>query len=94
MTQGLPSRPDVEAAAFRNGSRIRRTPVLTLASEDSGLAGNVVLKLEFLQHTGLVQGTRSLELRAVPSRRHPGRVRRIGRQPRGRRGLGSATCRV
>lgn len=48
----LPTRPDVEAAAFRNGSRIRRTPVLTLAPDDSGLAGNVVLKLEFLQHTG------------------------------------------
>ena len=48
----FPTRPDVEAAAFRAGSRIRRTPVLTLAPEDSGLAGNVVLKLEFLQHTG------------------------------------------
>jgi threonine dehydratase len=52
MTHALPTRADVEAAAFRNGSRIRRTPVLTLAPADSGLTGNVVLKLEFLQHTG------------------------------------------
>lgn len=47
-----PSRPDLEAAAYRNGSRIRRTPVLTLSPTDTGLASNVTLKLEFLQHTG------------------------------------------
>jgi threonine dehydratase len=47
-----PRRPDVEAAAFRIGSGIRRTPVLTLSADETGLAGHVVLKLELLQHTG------------------------------------------
>jgi len=47
-----PSRPDLEAAAYRNGSRIRRTPVLTLGAADTGLPTSVTLKLEFLQHTG------------------------------------------
>lgn len=47
-----PRRPDIEAAAFRIGTGIRRTPVLTLAPDETGLAGNIVLKLELLQHTG------------------------------------------
>ena len=47
-----PRRPDIEAAAFRIGSGIRRTPVLTLSPDETGLPGNVVLKLELFQHTG------------------------------------------
>jgi threonine dehydratase len=52
MTVRRPRRPDIEAAAFRIGSAIRHTPMLTLMPADTGLAGNVVLKLELLQHTG------------------------------------------
>jgi threonine dehydratase len=52
MTADRPRRPDIEAAAFRLGSGVRRTPVLTLLPEDTGLDGNVVLKLELFQHTG------------------------------------------
>jgi threonine dehydratase len=51
-TPRRPRRPDIEAAAFRVGSGVRRTPVITLLPDDTGLAGNVVLKLELLQHTG------------------------------------------
>jgi threonine dehydratase len=47
-----PRRADIEAAAFRIGSGVRRTPVLTLLPDDTGLDGNVVLKLELFQHTG------------------------------------------
>jgi threonine dehydratase len=47
-----PRRADIEAAAFRIGSSIRRTPVLTLSPDETGLLGNVVLKLELFQHTG------------------------------------------
>jgi threonine dehydratase len=52
MTPQRPRRPDVEAAAFRIGSSIRRTPVVTLLPDETGLPGNVVLKLELLQHGG------------------------------------------
>jgi threonine dehydratase len=52
MTPLRPRRPDVEAAAFRIGSSIRRTPVVTLLPDETGLPGNVVLKLELLQHGG------------------------------------------
>jgi threonine dehydratase len=52
MTARRPRRPDIEAAAFRIGSGIRRTPVITLLPDDTGLRGNLVLKLELLQHTG------------------------------------------
>jgi threonine dehydratase len=47
-----PRRPDIEAAAFRLGSGVRRTPVMTLQPDDTGLRGTVVLKLELFQHTG------------------------------------------
>jgi threonine dehydratase len=47
-----PRRPDIETAAFRIGSGVRRTPVMTLIPDDTGLAGNVVVKLELFQHTG------------------------------------------
>jgi threonine dehydratase len=52
MMARRPRRPDIEAAAFRVGSGVRRTPVLTLLPDDTGLRGNVVLKLELFQHTG------------------------------------------
>src|SRR4051794_6555006 len=52
LSDRRPRRPDIEAAAFRIGSAIRRTPVMTLMPDDTGLAGNVVLKLELFQHTG------------------------------------------
>lgn len=47
-----PRRPDIEEAAFRIGSGVRRTPVLTLSPDETGLAFIVVLKLELLQHSG------------------------------------------
>jgi threonine dehydratase len=52
MAPRRPRRPDIEAAAFRIGSGARLTPVLTLLPDDTGLRGNVVLKLELFQHTG------------------------------------------
>jgi threonine dehydratase len=48
----LPSRADVEAAAARLGSGVRRTPVLEIDGAELGVAGRVVLKLELTQHTG------------------------------------------
>lgn len=45
-------RADVEEAAFRLGGAVRRTPVMTLAPEETGLDGQVALKLELLQHSG------------------------------------------
>ena len=93
MTHELPTRPDIEAAAFRNGSRIRRTPVLTLAADDSGLAGNVVLKLEFLQHTGSFKARGALNSVLSVAGRYDGRLCRVGRQPRGRGGVGGAARR-
>jgi threonine dehydratase len=47
-----PSRDDIEAAAARIRSHVRRTPIVRLAGADLGLPGQVVLKLELLQATG------------------------------------------
>jgi len=47
-----PRRPDIEAAAFRLGDAIRRTPVITLRPEDTGCTVGIVVKLELLQHSG------------------------------------------
>lgn len=52
MSVRVPARPDIEAAAYRLGRAVRRTPVLTLAPGETGLAGEVVLKLELVQHSG------------------------------------------
>ena len=57
MTGAVPSRADVEQAAVRIGSGVRRTPVVGLDAAELGLpgsgpAGRLVLKLELLQHTG------------------------------------------
>jgi threonine dehydratase len=48
----LPRRADIEAAAFRIGRAVRRTPVLTLSAEETGLGADVAVKLELLQHSG------------------------------------------
>lgn len=92
MTTKVPSRSDIETAAFRNGSRIRRTPVLTLAAEDSGLSGNVVLKLEFLQHR-VLQGSGGAELRPLRGGGYVGCVRSLGRKSCGGSGMGRQTRR-
>ena len=47
-----PQRDDIEAAADRVGSRVRRTPVVALEPGALGLPGNLFLKLELLQHAG------------------------------------------
>jgi threonine dehydratase len=47
-----PTQPDIAAAAERIAPYVRRTPVLRLDAGDLGLDHAVVLKLEFLQHTG------------------------------------------
>ncbi|MBA2444773.1 MAG: serine/threonine dehydratase [Nocardioidaceae bacterium] len=52
MRAPRPRRADIEAAAFRLGGAIRRTPVITLAPEETGLDAHVALKLELLQHSG------------------------------------------
>lgn len=52
MTFPRPSRADVEAAAARVGAVIRRTPVLVLRPEDTGLDATVAVKLELMQHSG------------------------------------------
>ncbi|HEY7042823.1 MAG TPA: pyridoxal-phosphate dependent enzyme [Nocardioidaceae bacterium] len=52
MTPKVPSSADVEAAAFRLGSSIRRTPVLELDLREHGVESHVHLKLELTQHTG------------------------------------------
>src|SRR4029079_9617858 len=52
MTASVPVRADVEAAAFRIGAAIRRTPVVELDLRDHGIEADVRLKLELLQHTG------------------------------------------
>jgi threonine dehydratase len=52
MTVRRPRRPDIEAAAFRIGRGVRRTPVITLAPAETGLDCSVVLKLELTQHSG------------------------------------------
>lgn len=48
--QVLPA--DIERAATRIGSHVRTTPVLAVAGADFGLAHDVTLKLELLQHAG------------------------------------------
>jgi threonine dehydratase len=53
-----PARPtpvgpdEIDAAAERLGDRVRRTPVLGLASGNLGLSSPLTLKLELLQHSG------------------------------------------
>jgi threonine dehydratase len=48
----LPTSVDVEHAQARLAGHLRRTPVLALHGSELGVAGRVVLKLEYLQHTG------------------------------------------
>ena len=48
----VPTRADVEAAAYRLGAAIRRTPVLEVDLREHGVNADVVLKLELTQHTG------------------------------------------
>ncbi len=43
---------DIELAARRIGGHVRATPVLAVAAADLGLAHDVTLKLELLQHAG------------------------------------------
>ncbi len=52
MTPARPRRSDIEAAAYRIGSGVRRTPVITMAPAETGLPVELVLKLELLQHSG------------------------------------------
>lgn len=52
MDGALPTRLDVEHAQARLTGRVRRTPVLALDGSELGVAGRIVLKLEYLQHTG------------------------------------------
>jgi threonine dehydratase len=46
------TRQDVEEAAERVGSRVRRTPVVEVEAEALGTLAPALLKLELLQHTG------------------------------------------
>lgn len=48
----VPTRADVETAAFRLGAAVRRTPVLELDLRHHGIEVDVQLKLEHTQHTG------------------------------------------
>jgi threonine dehydratase len=49
----VPVRADVDRAAERVAPHVRRTPVLTVAGRDLGVdAGDLVLKLENVQHSG------------------------------------------
>jgi threonine dehydratase len=52
VAAALVTRPDIEAAAGRISSRVRRTPVIDLEAGALGVTGRVSLKLELLQHTG------------------------------------------
>ena len=45
-------RAAIEAAARRIAGHVRRTPVVDVESRGFGTAGEIVLKLECLQHTG------------------------------------------
>ncbi len=52
MSVQVPTRADIEAAAGRVSDGLRRTPVLVLDCEDTGLDARVALKLELTQHSG------------------------------------------
>ena len=53
MFHAMPNRTGITAAAALIGSHVRTTPVLEVAPGDFGLGcGQLVFKLEFLQHTG------------------------------------------
>jgi threonine dehydratase len=52
VTRLVPARSDVEAAAIRLQSLVRRTPVLSVHGSEIGVPGEVALKLELVQHTG------------------------------------------
>jgi threonine dehydratase len=65
----LPTSLDVEHAQARLAGRVRRTPVLALDGSELGVAGRVVLKLEYLQHTGTFKPRGALNAllsRAIP----------------------------
>ena len=49
---GVVSRKDIEAAASRINSRVRRTPVIQLEEAAFGIDAEIFLKLELFQHTG------------------------------------------
>src|SRR5690242_14948160 len=48
----IPSLNDIESAARRIRDVVRRTPVIQVAAGELDVPVPVVLKLEFLQHTG------------------------------------------
>jgi len=48
----VPSRQDIQGAAVRLAGKVRRTPVLEIHGDELGVPARVVLKLEYLQHTG------------------------------------------
>lgn len=48
----LPTHADIEAAAIRIRSGIRRTPLLELHGDELEVPARVILKLELAQHTG------------------------------------------
>ena len=48
----IPAEADIAAAAERIAPFVRRTPMLRLAGAELGTPGDVVLKLELLQHAG------------------------------------------
>jgi threonine dehydratase len=52
VTELVPARSDVEAAAIRLLGLVRRTPVLFVHGREMGVPGVVALKLELVQHTG------------------------------------------
>ena len=52
MREGVVSRGDIEGAAARLGDRVRVTPVVSPGGGAFGLAHDLTLKLELLQHTG------------------------------------------
>ena len=73
---------------------IRHTPVVRLEAADFGLAARpLVLKLEFLQHTGSFKPRGAFANLLTRQRRRRGR-RGLGRQSRGRRRLCGATARA
>ncbi len=52
MTSELPTRADIEAASFRLGGGVRRTPMLEIGLREHGIDLDIQLKLELTQHTG------------------------------------------